>query len=181
MYCCSRDLDHACCPSVHLRCIGLGTLLCYSCNLDQHVAFLLWWHLKKLLCTGGFWSIPAENLRPLLDVINSDLASSGCNWDGYSQTLKEYFEKSKIDPKLKYSRFYVTGSILQLFPTRGADQICTDLQTRRMTHAMQANHCLSMFLSSLSSDLNWIQLKSSRQLMNVTKTATYGFSWMIRI
>ena len=60
------------------------------------------------LCAGGFWSIPAENLSPLLEAIKADfLASSGESWNGYSETLKEYLMKNKIDPKIKYQRFYV--------------------------------------------------------------------------
>jgi tetratricopeptide (TPR) repeat protein len=61
-----------------------------------------------LLCAGGFWSIPSENLRLLLEAIKADmLKSSGLIWDGYSEMLKEYFMKNKIDPKITYRRFYV--------------------------------------------------------------------------
>ena len=60
------------------------------------------------MCAGRAWSIPSENLRPLLEVIKADiLESSGSIWNGYSETLKEYFMKNKIDPKIKYGKFYV--------------------------------------------------------------------------
>ncbi len=47
-------------------------------------------------------SIPVENLRDLLDAIMADHPQ----WDGFSQTLADIFKAGRIDPKVKYARFY---------------------------------------------------------------------------
>ena len=55
-----------------------------------------------------FWSIPAQNYRPLLDVLKADIfAWNGSIWDGYSESLRAYLRANNIDPKVKYSHFYV--------------------------------------------------------------------------
>mmetsp|Transcript_42193 Transcript_42193/g.88193 ORF Transcript_42193/g.88193 Transcript_42193/m.88193 type:complete len:318 (-) Transcript_42193:1742-2695(-) len=56
---------------------------------------------------GSSWSIPAENLNPLLDALANDFFEwKGSAWDGYSESLRGYFMKNAIDPKVKYARFY---------------------------------------------------------------------------
>jgi tetratricopeptide (TPR) repeat protein len=56
----------------------------------------------------GLWSIPCYNLRPLLEKIGKDMkASTGSDWDGYSETLRSYLVQNKIDPRIKYGDFYV--------------------------------------------------------------------------
>ena len=47
-------------------------------------------------------SIPTDKLRPLLDAIQEDHPQ----WDGNSWSLASIFQKGRIDPKVKYARFY---------------------------------------------------------------------------
>ena len=54
------------------------------------------------------WSIPAENLIPLLNELATDFFGwKGLSWDGESESLRGYFIENGIDPKVKYARFYV--------------------------------------------------------------------------
>jgi len=57
---------------------------------------------------ADFWSIPCYNLRPLLKKIGKDMkASTGSDWDGYSETLRSYLVQNEVDPRVKYGDFYV--------------------------------------------------------------------------
>jgi hypothetical protein len=66
--------------------------------------------VAHVMNVAELWSVPAKYLRSLLD----DLARNYMDWkkspwDGYSQSLSEYFRENRIDPKIHpaYRHFYV--------------------------------------------------------------------------
>lgn len=63
----------------------------------------------RFLRGGGseYRAIPVGELKELLEAIKPDYEKwASKEWDGYSASLKIYFEEEDIDPAEKYSRFY---------------------------------------------------------------------------
>ena len=89
-----------------------GTMLVLSIQVSVHCIKIQYICIKFIVLTDTYqteWSVPAKMLRPLLEALQSDLSAAGIEWNGDSETLKEYLQANQIDPKVdsRFRRFYV--------------------------------------------------------------------------
>jgi hypothetical protein len=122
-----------------------------------------------LSCAGSAWSIPAENLGPLLEALASDFFDwKGLPWDGYSESLREYFLDCGIDPTVTYRRFLFRNATQLPCHILGVALACMQLQQRLMNHPTDKRYWIDVLI------VNQNAISTSDQVIQTTDSIYSG-------